>query len=83
MSDVLEKLIDIGKIDSKPKLEGKMLTCFLVPDKNKILSYNAKLAKEKKKEEMIKQGVTVPDDDVKAETKTEAIKEETKTETEN
>ncbi|MFA5011582.1 MAG: translation initiation factor IF-3 [Ignavibacteria bacterium] len=74
MSDVLEKLKDIGKIDSKPKLEGKMLTCFLVPDKNKILSYRAKLAKEIKKA------------DVPA--LTEAVKEETtaeeqKTQTEN
>lgn len=51
MDEVIEKLMDIGKIDSKPKLEGKMLTCFLVPDKNKITSYKAKVVKEKKKEE--------------------------------
>ena len=46
MDEVIEKLMDIGKIDSKPKLEGKMLTCFLVPDKNKITSYKAKVVKE-------------------------------------
>ena len=48
MDEVIEKLMDIGKIDSKPKLEGKMLTCFLVPDKNKITSYKAMVVKEKK-----------------------------------
>lgn len=86
MSDVLEKLTDIGKIDSKPKLEGKMLTCFLVPDKNKIISYNARLAKEKKKEEAMKPGETAAGTDAKEEVKTEetkAIQEETKTQTEN
>ena len=74
MSDVLERLKDIGKIDSKPKLEGKMLTCFLVPDKNKILSYRTKLAKELKKEEE-----TPLIESVKAET----ASEEPKTQTEN
>ncbi len=69
MSDVLERLKDIGKIDSKPKLEGKMLTCFLVPDKNKILSYRAKLAKELKKEEETNQTEAVHEDTAKEEQK--------------
>lgn len=72
MEEVIEQLMDIGKIDSKPKLEGKMLTCFLVPDKNKINSYNAKIAKEKKKEEKSEQA---PESQT-SEIKTEEIKTE-------
>lgn len=87
MNDVLAKLTDIGKLDSKPKLEGKMLTCFLVPDKNKILAYNAKLAKEKKKEETMKQGEEVTVEKVTGEEdKEQAVKTEqaeTPTQTEN
>lgn len=48
MQEVLDKLTDIGKIESKPKLEGKMLITYLVPDKNKISAYKAKLAKLEK-----------------------------------
>ncbi len=66
MDEVIEKLMDIGKIDSKPKLEGKMLTCFLVPDKNKITSYKAKVVKEKKKEEH-QQESEIPADEIKNE----------------
>lgn len=48
MEDVLAKVLDIGKLESKPKLEGKMLSTYLVPDRNKIQVYNAKLAKMNK-----------------------------------
>jgi translation initiation factor IF-3 len=48
MQEVLEKLVDIGKIEAKPKLEGKMLITYLVPDKNKITAYKARLAKMEK-----------------------------------
>ena len=48
MEEVLAKVLDIGKLESKPKLEGKMLTAFVVPDKNKISAYNAKIAKMNK-----------------------------------
>lgn len=48
MEEVLAKVLDIGKLESKPKLEGKMLTTFVVPDKNKISAYNAKIAKMNK-----------------------------------
>ena len=51
MDDVLEKLVDIGKLESPPKLEGKMLTAYLLPDKNKISALNAKLAKMSKPKE--------------------------------
>lgn len=48
MDEILEKLLEVGKIESAPKLEGKMLTSYLVPDKNKIQVYKIKLDKENK-----------------------------------
>lgn len=48
MEEVLAKVLDIGKLESKPKLEGKMLTTYVVPDKNKIAVYNSKIAKMNK-----------------------------------
>jgi translation initiation factor IF-3 len=48
MEEILEKLLEVGKIESPPKLEGKMLTSYLVPEKNKIIAYKAKLEKENK-----------------------------------
>ncbi len=48
MEEVLAKVLDIGKLESKPKLEGKMLTTYVVPDRNKIMVFNAKLAKMNK-----------------------------------
>jgi hypothetical protein len=51
MNEVLEKLTDIAKIESPPKLEGKMLTTYLVPDKHKVQSYKARLTKEQKMRE--------------------------------
>lgn len=48
MEEILDKLQEVGKIESPPKLEGKMLTSYLVPDRNKIISYKAKLEKENK-----------------------------------
>ena len=48
MEEVLAKVLDIGKLESKPKLEGKMLTTYVVPDKNKIAVFNSKIAKMNK-----------------------------------
>lgn len=42
MNEVLEKLKDIGKVESPPKMEGKMLMTYLVPDKAKIASLKDK-----------------------------------------
>lgn len=70
MNEVLEKLTDIGKIESPPKLEGKMLTTFLVPDKNKIQAYKSRLAKEQKiKEQAEKAAVISTAEPVKEEKK--------------
>lgn len=45
MNDVLESLQDIGKLESPPKLEGKMLVAYIIPDKKKIAAIKAKQAK--------------------------------------
>jgi translation initiation factor IF-3 len=50
MDDILAKLSEVGKIEAPPKMEGKMLTSYLIPDKVKIQAYENKLAKETKSE---------------------------------
>lgn len=63
MDDILEKLADVGKMESPPKMEGKMLTAYLIPDKVKIQAYKAKHEKENKNqpvaEEKIEDSKTV------------------------
>ncbi len=36
MADVVSKLEDISKIESPPRMEGKQLIAYFIPDKNKI-----------------------------------------------
>ena len=60
MDDVLEKVIELGKLEAPPKLEGKMLTAYLIPDKNKINAYNIKLAKQAKLEKEQEKKTEVP-----------------------
>ncbi len=48
MEEVLQKVTDIGKIEAPPKLEGKMLVVYLVPDKHKVAAYKTRIAKEEK-----------------------------------
>lgn len=50
MDDVISKLMEVGKLESPPKMEGRMLVAFLVPDKNKIRLYKDKLAKSENTE---------------------------------
>ena len=83
MEEVLSKVLDIGQLESKPKLEGKMLTTYVVPDRNKIMVYNAKLAKQNKVKvpaDTAKKAIDEPDviDDEKINTdsNTETTKEE-------
>jgi len=42
MDEVLNKLKDIGKIESPPKMEGRMLIAYLIPDKAKITSIKSR-----------------------------------------
>lgn len=55
LTEVLEKLKDIAKVESKPKMEGKMLITFLVPDKAKIASLKSKHNIKTEKTENINQ----------------------------
>lgn len=55
MNEVLERLKDVGKIESSPKMEGKMLIAYLVPDKAKIASLKSKQQVSEDKKESINQ----------------------------
>ena len=50
MDELVEKLMDIGKLESPPKMEGKQLISYFLPDKNKIQIYKDSLSKTKKEE---------------------------------
>ena len=51
MDEILDKLKDIAKIESQPKLEGKMLIAYLMPDKAKIAALGKAEKPEEKKQE--------------------------------
>jgi translation initiation factor IF-3 len=55
MEQVLENVLELGKLESPPRMEGKLLIAYLLPDKHKVHAYKEKLAKqtpaEKKQEE--------------------------------
>ena len=46
MDEVISRLLEVGKLESPPKMEGRMLVAFLVPDKNKIRIYNDRVSKK-------------------------------------
>lgn len=48
MDDLVENLMDIGKLESPPKMEGKQLIAYFLPDKNKVQTYKDALARAKK-----------------------------------
>ena len=48
MSDIVEKLNDIAKLESPPRMEGKQLFAYFLPDKNKIQLHKYNVFKEKK-----------------------------------
>ncbi|MBK7253992.1 MAG: translation initiation factor IF-3 [Ignavibacteria bacterium] len=48
MSDIVEKLNDIAKLESPPRMEGKQLFAYFLPDKNKIQLHKDNVSKEKK-----------------------------------
>lgn len=50
MDDIVEKLNDIGKLESPPKMEGKQLFAYFLPDKNKIQLQKDSSVKPKKAE---------------------------------
>jgi len=83
MEEVLSKVLDIGKLESKPKLEGKMLTTYVVPDRNKIMVYNAKLAKLNKvkvpadsAKKVIDEADVIDDENINTDSNTETTNKE-------
>ncbi len=50
MNAIVEKLGDISKLESPPKMEGKTLFAYFLPDKNKIQTYKEDLEKSVKSE---------------------------------
>ena len=48
MEEIVEKLNDIGKLEAPPKMEGKQLFAYFLPDKHKVQVYKDSLAKQKK-----------------------------------
>ena len=52
MSEIVEKLNDISKLEAPPKMEGKTLFAFFLPDKHKVQVYKDNLAKAGKTEEI-------------------------------
>lgn len=50
MDEIVEKLSDIGKLESPPRMEGKQLFAYFLPDKNKIQVYKDSQNRAKKDE---------------------------------
>jgi translation initiation factor IF-3 len=60
MEYIVEKLNDIGKLEAPPKMEGKQLYAYFLPDKHKIQVYKDSTSKHKKPSE------TKPEEENKA-----------------
>jgi translation initiation factor IF-3 len=55
MEQVLENVLELGKLESNPRMEGKLLIAYLLPDKHKIQAYKEKLAKQTPEERKIEE----------------------------
>ncbi len=58
MDEIVEKLTDIGKLEAPPKMEGKQLYAYFLPDKNKIQIYKDSKPKIKKEEVKIDKSIS-------------------------
>ena len=76
LDGVVEDLLEVGKIEQPPKLEGRHLTSMLIPDKKKIEQYLKTHKRENPDQEQKKQK---PD---KAEKNTETAEDSIQAETE-
>jgi translation initiation factor IF-3 len=47
LDQVLEKLLEVGKIEQPPKMEGRFMTAMLIPDKKKVEDHKRSLQKQK------------------------------------
>lgn len=54
MNEIVEKLSDISKLEAPPKMEGKTLFTYFLPDKHKVQVYKDNLAKGQKPEKELK-----------------------------
>jgi len=48
MQYIVDKLTDIGKLEAPPKMEGKQLYAYFLPDKNKVQTLKDSITKDKK-----------------------------------
>jgi len=55
MEEVLSRLLDVGKLESPQRMEGKMLIAYLLPDKHKIQAYKDKSKLDSTETEITKQ----------------------------
>jgi translation initiation factor IF-3 len=46
MQEILANVLEVGKLESPPRMDGKLLIAFILPDKQRILAYKDKLAKQ-------------------------------------
>jgi translation initiation factor IF-3 len=54
MEEILSKILEVGKLESSPRMEGKFFIAYLIPDKNKITAYKEKLKHLNESEQNIK-----------------------------
>lgn len=73
MQRLSERLSNISKIESPPKMEGRNLIMFLVPDKDKITAIQRAAEKEKKAQEKREAKVALPKSEPQPEPKAENI----------
>lgn len=65
MDDIVNKLSEVGKLEATPKMEGKQLIAYFMPDKAKIAAINKFRQREAKliaKENAMEAGQTAPKD---------------------
>lgn len=46
LNDVIERLLEVGKIEQEPKMEGRHMTVMLIPEKKKIEQYLKSIKKQ-------------------------------------
>jgi translation initiation factor IF-3 len=73
MQRLSERLSNISKIESPPKMEGRNLIMFLVPDKDKITAIQRAAEKEKKAQEKREAKAALPKPEPQPESKAESI----------
>jgi hypothetical protein len=60
VNDVINRLLDLGKLEAQPRLNGKRINAIISPDKNKIEQWKRKEQAAGRKGEI--EAVTVKDE---------------------